>query len=81
MNGVPRVFSSKRIDLSTAASWTPGPCDRWHYPVPVEVWDDRLVNQACDLHRVMPVELHLTTRRHVDLMRLVGTGCMPAASR
>ena len=44
------------------------------------VWD------ACDVTRlraarlVMPRALYLTTRRHVDLMRMVGTGCMPAVA-
>jgi hypothetical protein len=32
-------------------------------------------------HLVMPRALYLTTRRHVDLMRMVGTGCMPAVER
>ena len=42
-------------------------------PQLIAVWDDRLVNQ--------PRDLHLTMRRHVDLMRLVGTGCMPPVIR
>jgi hypothetical protein len=57
----------------------------------LKMWDDRPVTRLRPAHPVashlamqqpmMPRALYLTTRRHVDLMRLVGTGCMPAVIR
>jgi hypothetical protein len=49
------------------------------------MWEDRAVTRPSApqlvMRHPMPRALYLTTRRHVDLMRMVGTGCMPAVDR